>query len=59
MDSQSIEEPLSHGSKKVRIIYMLDEGPLFKMEFTQGSCLNFRGLAVSLGDVKGPLKSLN
>lgn len=55
MDCESTEEPLSHGSKKVRIIYMLDEGPLFKMESTQGSCINVGGLC----DVTGPLKSLN
>lgn len=30
-DSESTEEPLSHGSKKLRIIYTLDDGPLSKM----------------------------
>ena len=46
MDSGSTEEPLSPGSKKVRIIYMLDEGPHFKIESTQGSYINQQFLAV-------------
>lgn len=48
MGSMCTEQALSRGSKKVRIIYTLDEGPLLKMEPTRGSCRNFRGLSVSL-----------
>lgn len=47
MASLNTVQALSHGSMDVRIICMLDVGPLLKMEPTQGTCVNFWGLLMS------------
>lgn len=41
MASLNTVQALSHGSTDVRIICMLEVGPLLKMEPTQGICVNF------------------
>lgn len=44
MASLNTVQALSHGCTDIRIICMLDVGPLLKMEPTQGTCVNYWGL---------------